>query len=233
MLPLQLQSHLLSCSRAPSLTATFHPFNEDLQQQHPWKQCNKVMMKTTVGKTMRATSLGVVSHPYQPLPLLNAPSQHPFMACCLLHQYFNKSCLLQTKLTGLLLSVDTQWSMTASISITPNHQLLSSRLQSCIHRVATNCADLTAVKPCWHRGRHFWQLSAVVLWQVTSPPASTTFVRLRLKPLSRPLLRRLVLCNYCTTFCLVLNGLCTTAFHTGQKAKLDFPVLVHVYQSAG
>lgn len=200
MLPLPLQSPLASCSRAPSLTATFHPSSEDLQQQHLWKQCSKVVMRMMVKETMQATRLGVVPRPYQPLPLLNAPSQHPFMAYCLLHQHFGKGRLLQTKqLTGLLLSADTQWCMTASISITPNHQLLSSCLESHTHSSATKCAELTVAKLCWHRRHHCWQLSAVVLQQVLTLPASMVCVRLQLQPLSRPLSRRSVLCNCCTT----------------------------------
>lgn len=175
-----------------------------------------------VRETMQATRLGVVPRPYQPLPLLNAQSQHPFVAYCLLHQHFGKGCLLQTKqLTGLLLSVDTQWCMTASVSITPNHQLLSSCLESHTHSAATNRAELTAVKPCWHRSHHCWQLSAVVLQQVPTLPASIIFVRLQLKPLSRPLSRRSVLCNCCTSILPCVARLMHSI--TCQKAKLAFP----------
>ena len=152
MLLLRLQSHL---ARAPYLTATSSPSSEDLQQQHLWKQCNKVATKTTLRETMQAIGLGVVSHLYQPLPLLDIPSPHPFMVYCLLHQDFRKGRPFQTKrLTGLLMSIHTQWRMTARVRITPNCQLFSSCLECRTHSVATNCADLTVVKLCWHRSHH-------------------------------------------------------------------------------
>lgn len=155
LLPLQHQSHPATCFKAPSLTATFHPFSEDLQQQHLWKQCSKVVTKTTLRETLQATRFGVVPHPYQPLHLLGVPGQHLFMANCLLHRHFGRGRLFQTKqLTGLLLSVDTQWCMTASTSITLNHQLLSSCLESHAHSVATDGKELTVLMPCWHHSHH-------------------------------------------------------------------------------
>ena len=208
---LHCQSHLVSCLRVPSLTATLHPFSGGLQQQCLWRQCGKVVMMMRFKETLQAIRPGVVPPHYQLLPLLSVPGQHPFMAYCLLHQHHGKDPLLHTKQpAGLVSRLHTRWCMTASISITHNHQLHSSSLGCRPHSAATSGTELRPVKTCRHR--ILPQLSAAALPRFVQ--TSMTSVRLHPTQLSRPPLRRCVTCNCCTSILLLfLMPLYQGSFH--------------------